>query len=61
MEKITYKHLDRGYPVDVYLGDKKVGQIRLKNNGWIYFPRGKKQGGSPFDTLGECMKSLESE
>lgn len=43
---ITYKTV-----TEVYLDDKKVGEIKEKNGHFIYFPIGDKTGGEAYLTL----------
>ena len=43
----------------VYLDGKIVGTIKKTDEGYTYYPKGKKNGGETFPTLDKCMKSLE--
>ncbi len=40
---------------------KIVGHIKKVNDGWQYFPKGKKTGGEIFRTYQQAQKSLEAE
>jgi len=56
---ITYKNISNS-SVKVYLGKRVAGTIvKRSDNLWQYFPKGCKEGGKPYTTLGACKMSLE--
>jgi len=62
---ITYKTKkspgDPQFQVTVLLDGKTIGAIKLATNGWQYFPKGHKQGGDVFPTLGAVKRSLSND
>lgn len=48
-------------PVRVRLDGKIVGTIQPVLNGWRYYPKGSKEGGQAYSTIGEVQRSLEDE
>ncbi len=55
---ITYRGITSRV-TDVFIDRKKSGQIRLTGSGYCYFPNGQKRGGEFYESIAECMESLE--
>lgn len=53
-----YTESNPNAPVLVRLDGRVVGEIRPVEGGWQYVPKGAKEGGEIFVTLGGCQRSL---
>lgn len=60
MISYDYQEGRETHRIPVKLDGKKVGDIRMVDNGWQYFPKGQTTGGEIYPTLVLCQKSLES-
>lgn len=53
---ITYKEVKF---VNVFLYNKKIGEIKKVDGGWAYFPKGSKYSGGTFSTIDKVKMTLE--
>lgn len=58
---ITYQTNFSGGIITVLLNDKIAGTIRQAEDGYQYFPKGKKIGGEIFKTIKQTKESLEND
>lgn len=59
MTTITYDHDRSSSTIWVRLEDRNAGYIREVQGGFQYVPRGQKDGGEVFDSVGAVKRSIE--
>jgi len=56
---ITYTENAKTGGETVKLAGKVVGEIRVIEGGYQYFPKGQKEGGAWFSNLSHCKRDIE--